>query len=277
MVGLHQPAFVSARRQRLFYPLSENTTRQPAYAETVVQSYNAGVKNQLARLGTAALELVFPSRCVGCGEYGSFLCSACESSLPRLKQPYCKNCTEPNPGAVLCSRCVLYPLSIDKIRAPYLMEGQVEAAIYALKYRNLRAIAPTLGELLAKWLESSRVPGDLLVPIPLHWRRHRVRGYNQSELLAKEMGKRSGLPVRTDLLVRTRDSAPQVSLSNPEDRARNVEGSFQCKADVRGLRIILVDDVVTTGSTMSACALPLKAAGASSVWGVAIARTSYRV
>ncbi len=178
---------------------------------------------------------------------------------------------------MLCSRCVPYPLSIDKIRAPYLMEGQVEAAIYALKYRNLRAIAPTLGEFLAKWLESSRVPGGLLVPIPLHWRRHRVRGYNQSELLAKEMGKRIGLPVRTDLLVRTRDSAPQVSLSNPEDRTRNVEGSFQCKADVRGLRIILVDDVVTTGSTMSACALPLKAAGASSVWGVAIARTSYRV
>ena len=136
MVGLHQPAFVSARRQRLFYPLSENTTRQPAYAETVVQSYNAGVKNQLARLGTAALELIFPSGCVGCGEYGSFLCSACESSLPRLKQPYCKNCAEPNPGAVLCNRCVLYPLSIDKSRAPYLMEGQVQAAIYALKYRK---------------------------------------------------------------------------------------------------------------------------------------------
>ena len=80
MVGLHQPAFVSARRQRLFYPLSENTARQPAYSETVVQSYNAGVKNQLARLGTAALELVFPSRCVGCGEYGSFC--ARRASLP---------------------------------------------------------------------------------------------------------------------------------------------------------------------------------------------------
>lgn len=101
VVGLHQPAFVSARRQRLFYPLSENTTRQPAYSETVVQSYNAGVKNQLARLGTAALELVFPSRCVGCGEYGSFLCSACESSLPRLKHPTAR--TARSRIQVLCS------------------------------------------------------------------------------------------------------------------------------------------------------------------------------
>ena len=147
--------------------------------------------------------------------------------------------------------------------------------IHALKYRNLRAAAPTLGRLLAQWLESKSVPGDVLVPVPLHRRRIRDRGYNQSELLAREVGRRTGLPVARDVLVRTRDTAPQVSLSRQE-RAQNVEGSFACAGNVQGLRIILVDDVVTTGSTMFACAGPLRTGHAGSVWGLALAREGNR-
>ena len=199
----------------------------------------------LARLGHSALDLLFPPECFWCDRHGSFLCSPCESSLSRLELPYCDRCTQPLPSGSLCEECAAAGPPVDGIRAPYLMKGAIRDGIHSLKYRNLRAAVPTLGRLLAQWLESKPVPGDVLVPVPLHRRRLRDRGYNQSELLAKEVGRRTGLPVVRDVIVRTRDTAPQVSLSRQE-RARNVEGSFACVGNVGGLRIILVDDVVTT-------------------------------
>ena len=229
------------------------------------------MKFSFAHLGLYALNLLFPPRCGGCGKYGSFLCSACETSLPPLRPPYCKVCAQPAPPGVICWECFNAPPIIDGIRAPFIMEGTIRECIHSLKYHNLRAMAPTLASLLARWLETNAVPGDVLVPVPLHKRRLRSRGYNQSDLLAKELGKIAGLPVLDGVLVRTRETPPQVSLAR-EERARNVEGSFQCTADVRGLRANILDDVVTTGSTMSACSGALRAGGAEAVWGLALAR-----
>ena len=139
------------------------------------------------------------------------------------------------------------------------MEGAIREAIHGLKYGNLKAAAPVLDGLLGRWLASNRVPGEVIVPVPLHRRRLRDRGYNQSAVLAREVARIVGLPVAQDVLVRTRDSLPQ-------------EGSFLCVGNALGKRFILVDDVVTTGSTMSACAVALREAGARSVWGVTLAR-----
>ena len=189
-----------------------------------------------------------------------------------LKRPYCGRCAAPIPSGELCQQCTIGAPEIDESRSPYLLEGAIREAIHGLKYRNLRAVAPTLGRLLAQWLGSSYILGESLVPVPLHPRRLRGRGYNQSALLAKEVSKHTGLGLNEDVLVRTRDSPPQVSLSSREERARNVEGSFECVGDARGRRFILVDDVVTTGSTMSACAAALKAGGARSVWGLSLTR-----
>ena len=227
---------------------------------------------RLPSMISSALNLLFPLQCFGCGNYGSFLCAACEGTLPVLIAPYCEICSEPLSSGRLCRQCAATPPAIDGIRGVCLMEGAVREAIHGLKYRNLKAAAPTLGGLLAQCLESNPVSGDVLVPVPLHRRRLRDRGYNQSALLAKEVAKRTGLPVREDVVVRIRESAPQVSISSREERARNVEGSFDCVGSVHGQRLILVNDVVTTGSTMSACATPLKAGGARSVWGLALAR-----
>ena len=152
------------------------------------------------------------------------------------------------------------------------MEGAMREAIHAVKYQTVRATAPILGRLLGRWIQATPVPGEFVVPVPLHKRRLRSRGYNQSELLAEELGKLSGLPVGEAVLVRTRDTPPQVSLSGREERVRNVEGSFSCVGGVEGRKILLVDDVVTTGSTLSACGSALRASGADSVWGVALAR-----
>ena len=117
------------------------------------------------------------------------------------------------------------------------------------------------------------MPGDLLMPVPLHPRRLRSRGYNQSALLAKGLSKKLGLEMDQRLLVRTRNTPPQVNASR-DDRRENVQGSFRCVGPVLGRAVILVDDVATTGSTLSACATALKAAGAASAWGLVLARES---
>lgn len=115
-----------------------------------------------------------------------------------------------------------------------------------------------------------------MIPVPLHRRRLRNRGYNQSGLLAREAGKALALPVRDDLLERSNDSSPQVEVRTQKQRRENVAGSFGASSEVEGLSVIVVDDVATTGSTLSACAAALKDAGAEDVRGLVLARDSYQ-
>jgi len=177
-----------------------------------------------------------------------------------------------------CQYCLEHPSAIDGIKSPYLFEGPIREAVHRLKYRGWRVAAPLLGGLIAGYLqrhESSMGRADKIVaPVPLHPRRLRSRGYNQSFLLAKEAGKRLNLPVREDLLKRVSDSSPQVEARTREQRRANVTGSFTCSAQASGLSILLVDDVATTGSTLLACAAALKDAGADSVWGLVLALES---
>jgi ComF family protein len=154
------------------------------------------------------------------------------------------------------------------------MEGTIREAVHRLKYNNLRAIAPVLGGLLADFLGSQPVPGQVLVPVPLHRRRERQRGYNQAHLLAKEAGNRLGVPVVPQILSRLSNTPPQAKSPGAQERRANVLGSFRClnPLSVKGVEVVLVDDVCTTGATLEACAVALKEAGAASVWGVALAR-----
>ncbi len=221
-------------------------------------------------LGTA-LDLVFPPSCAVCGREGSFLHDSCEVGLPRLSMPYCSLCADPG-EAPLCRACEAHPPAYDGITAPYLMQGPVREVVFALKYRQVRASAPILGGLIAAHLGAHPVEADVMVPVRLHRRRQRERGYDQAALLARAAGAHSGMAVSDGVLWRTRDTPPQVSMAGPEQRRNNMEGAFECTGNVQGLRVLLIDDVVTTGSTMSACASALKGAGAASVLGVALAR-----
>ena len=121
-------------------------------------------------------------------------------------------------------------------------------------------------------MERNPYPVDAYCPVPLHPRRERSRGFNQSELIAQHLSKLSGVPVDTIALRRTRNTPPQVSMETPGDRHSNIADAFECPSDIEGRRYMLIDDVVTTGSTMSACADALKDAGAANVWGLAFAR-----
>jgi len=224
-----------------------------------------------SKLTSSALELLFPLQCLGCQREGNLLCARCRDGLDELNPPWCNVCALPSPRS-LCNFCRRTPLAIDGIRAPYLMQGPVQQAIYSLKYRSVRAIAPELAALLARYMTRRPITGDLLVPVPLHPRRLHSRGYNQSALLARALGKLTGLAVDESLVFRTRNAPPQVNAASQEQRRTNVEDSFRCTADVSGMEFILVDDVATTGSTLSACAAALKDAGATSVWGLTVAR-----
>ena len=187
-----------------------------------------------SKLTSSALELLFPLQCLGCQREGNLLCARCRDGLDELNPPWCNVCALPSPRS-LCNFCRRTPLAIDGIRAPYLMQGPVQQAIYSLEYRSVRAIAPELAALLARYMTRRPITGDLLVPVPLHPRRLRSRGYNQSALLARALGKLTGLAVDESLVFRTRNAPPQVNAASQEQRRTNVEDSFRRTADVSGM------------------------------------------
>jgi ComF family protein len=163
-------------------------------------------------------------------------------------------------------------LQIDGIRSMALFGGALREAIHGLKYAYMRALAVPLGQMLVDFWQENAFPADTLVPVPLHVRRVRERGYNQSRLLAQYVGRAVGLAVACDVLRRDRYTIAQVHLS-AEERRRNVADAFSCMGgDLGDKRVVLIDDVCTTGSTLEACSIALKAAGVRSVWGVTLAR-----
>ncbi|MSQ22801.1 MAG: ComF family protein [Dehalococcoidia bacterium] len=232
------------------------------------------VTSGAARLASATVDLLFPKRCVGCDREGAFLCQKCLAELPRVEPPFCFLCGQPGRLMMrLCPSCWERPLEIDGIRAPYRMEGAIRQVVHGLKYQYVRALAPDLGHLLSEFIAGSNLPADVLVPVPLHPRRERSRGYNQSLLLARETGKVVGLPVDDKALRRIRATPSQARSSSQKERRANVANAFAAETSLaEGRRILLVDDVCTTGATPEACAIALKEAGATSVWGLTLAR-----
>ena len=220
-----------------------------------------------------ALDLLFPQRCVGCGKEGNFICQSCCSSLPRVMPPLCPKCGRPQPSGILCPSCVGWQAEIAGIRSPFRFEGTVRQAVHQLKYKNLRALAAPLAKMLNDYLIANPIPAEVLVPVPLHRKRLRERGYNQSSLLAKELGKLINSPVVYDCLIRQQNTPPQARTATVDERRKNVADAFTCVGErLRNQQVLVIDDVSTSGATLDACAQALKAAGAVSVWGLVLAR-----
>ncbi len=233
----------------------------------------AVVLPQVTKLGGMALSLLFPQWCIGCGKDGGFICDSCRSLLPRVMPPLCPRCGRPQPSGILCSSCVSWQAEIDGIRSPFRFDGVIRQVIHQLKYRNIRALAAPLAQMLNDYLTTNPMPVEALVPVPLHRKRLRERGYNQSSLLAKELGKLTNLPVVDDCLIRQRPTQPQARTSNVDERQSNVVDAFACcNQRLRDKQVLLIDDVSTSGATLNACAVALKAAGANLVWGLVLAR-----
>ncbi len=227
---------------------------------------------QLIKLKGMALDLLFPQWCVGCGREGDFLCFSCCQSLPRIMPPLCPRCGKPQPSSILCPNCVGWQTEIEGVRSPFRFDGVIRQAIHQLKYRHLRALAQPLAELLRDYLITNPMSGEVLVPVPLHQKRLKERGYNQSQLLARELGKFITLPVIDNYLMRHRYALPQARTSSVEERQSNVTNAFICRDHrLQDKQVLLIDDVTTSGATLNACASALKAAGATSGWGVVLA------
>lgn len=240
----------------------------------------AAGRNQLAgavRDATRrALDLMFPPRCDGCGALGrEWFCERCVASLRRIRPPICARCGDELPGDVaVCASCARHPLpdALAGIGSVARFEGPLRSAIHALKYDGRTILAEPLGDLLARELAAQEFPTDFIVPVPLHPRRERERGYNQSALLAAVVSRRAGVPVERGLLVRVRDTHPQVTMLSADARRANIAGAFEATRRLDGEHILLIDDVATTGATMAECAQALTTAGAGKIWGLTLAR-----
>jgi len=227
----------------------------------------------LARLAQALLDVLFPPRCVACGKQGAFLCPGCREAMPRALPPRCPLCWQPERRGESCGRCAQARPAFAGTRSLYLFQGPVREAVHALKYNHLSALARPMGELMAAYLKTEELPVDLVVPVPLFGRRQRLRGYNQSALLARELARLDGLPLAERGLSRRRDTPPQARSVDAEARRRNVAGAFAADGRrVEGRGVLLVDDVMTTGATLDACAQALRQGGAASVWALTFAR-----
>lgn len=222
--------------------------------------------------GRAVLDALYPLECAGCGGGGKVICDSCAKALPWLVPPFCVVCAAYS-ETERCQACANSVRQFDGVRAPFRYEGSVRHAILALKYGGIKAAAPQLGDMMADYLEANPLPGDTLVPIPMHASRRKERGYNQAALLARRVAQRSGMSYQPDVLRRTRRVDPQAGMTSASGRAANVADSVAVsgESDVRGRRIILVDDVATTGSTLDTSAAALKGAGAESVWCLTLA------
>ncbi len=225
----------------------------------------------LPRMANAALEMLFPSKCVGCGAVGSLICDDCLQGAQRASSGMCRRCSVSLRQGNLCDLCAADPPPITNMKPIFEFSGVIREAVHSLKYKDIRALAPVLGEIMADLGQPGRTKPDLIVPVPSHPRRMRERGYNQAELLARQYAIKVGTPISTTAVARIVDTPRQVDLPASQ-RVRNTRGAFKASPEVRDQRILLIDDVMTTGSTLQECARALKTAGAERVDALTLAR-----
>lgn len=222
----------------------------------------------------AVIDFIFPKKCIGCGRIGNYICDSCLSKVEIIENPICPECERQAIGGKTHPGC-LRRLGLDGLIVVCRYKGIVRSAIQKIKYKWSYDISNVLVDLLVQNLWRFNFPQEaVLVPIPLHIKRKRWRGFNQAEILARELTNRFG-QVNLDLVERVFENKPQVGLSKKE-RKQNVRGIFVLKrsvdkGQVKDKDFLLVDDVFTSGATMSEAAGVLKRAGAKSVWAAAAA------
>jgi len=218
--------------------------------------------------------MLLPPRCGACHTVGSWLCSRCRDAIRRLEEPLCRRCGAEVESARSQCGCRNRLKALSRLRSAAAYEGPVEVAVQMFKYRGWRRLAEPLALLMAERLVVEGLAARWAVAVPLHSSRQRQRGFNQSELLARELRKRLALARPPGELVRTRATPPQVG-HDRRWRLDNVRDAFEWRGPPLDARaILLIDDVATTGATLEACAAALRAGGSGSVMGVCVARVN---
>lgn len=225
----------------------------------------------LKRLGQQILSAVLPASCLLCGadSAGALLCTPCAGDLPNLPAALCPLCAAQTTHGERCGACLREPPHFDRTLALFHYDFPADRIIHALKYGHQLAVAGWCGQRLAERIGADEY--DCIIPLPLHPERLCERGFNQSAEIAKNLGICLNFPVDRSNLLRTRATPPQAELPLKE-RHRNVRGAFECRADFTGKRLLLIDDVMTTGATVNECSRVLKLHGAASVTVAVVAR-----
>jgi len=217
------------------------------------------------------IDILFPKRCINCNKEGNYLCDDCLSLIDVNPFIYCL-CEKMDKNHK-CEKCKNRYL--DRIYSACSFNNKiVQSAIHKLKYSYIKELSAPFAFLIIKHLQEVNCPIDkdfILVPIPLSNKRKRMRGFNQSEEIAKIISEATGIKLLANCVIKVKDNKPQMELKR-EERLKNVLDIYKVNKDVSGLNIILIDDVYTTGATMEECAKILKKAEANTVWGITIAR-----
>lgn len=232
-----------------------------------------GIGGHVVRLAVEAAEFLLPQRCLVCGRFGGALHLPCIARLLAAEGPRCHRCWRPGAGT-WCERCASGGASapaFDGLRTPFTFTGDARRAVLEAKFRGVTTILPPLARAAAE-VVPAEWGVEAVVPVPLARARRRARGYNQAEVVAAEVARCLGIPARPRWLRRTRETPAQASLT-AEERARNLRGAFEARLpDSLPPRVLVVDDVTTTGATFEEAARALRAVGIRRVYALALTR-----
>ncbi len=229
-------------------------------------------------------DIFFPLVCAGCGKQintNSLFCAECQESIQVITLPFCQICGRPFPlkytSTHVCGGCLKNPPFFKAARSVFIYTEPIKRSIIQFKFKGNTALANDLAKMLLFHLQDflGQIKPETVIPVPLHLKRLRERGYNQCVLLAQIIAKYLKIPCEKMVLKKVKPTLPQVGLSQAQ-RHKNVKGSFAVIHPqlVKGKRILLIDDVFTTGSTVNECAKVLHKAGASGVWVATLSRTA---
>jgi len=223
----------------------------------------------IKRLGGLLLDLVFPISCINCGRDGYYLCDACHDKLDKLGQQQCLVCQKPSPFGKTHPDCVTRNTVDGAIAALNHKDPKVGSIIRTFKYNFVSSLSKPLAELIVAMIKREGLENYfghfIIIPVPLHNRRFNWRGFNQAELLGRALAEELHILVDTGLVMRQKFTVPQTTL-NAEARKRNIENAFSLLGDATDKKFLIIDDVVTSGSTANELAKLLKSKKATEIW-----------
>ena len=225
------------------------------------------------------LDLLFPKKCIVCDEIFEFknrdrcLCDDCKNLFEIINSRRCKKCSRPIDSGNFCNLCSSKNNIFDLNYAFFVYDGIIPEMIHKFKFKNHPAVGIGLGKIMAENLDLNLINKkfDFIIPVPIHKKRMRERGFNQAEIMAREISKKISVPVRTDILFRIKNTKPQWHL-NSHERENNLKNAFAAKK-INHKNIILLDDIFTTGSTINKCSEVLKKSGADYIFSLTFSIT----
>jgi ComF family protein len=220
------------------------------------------------------IDSLFPPGCLICAaeeEVEEGVCNNCKIQMKNVPEPVCDICGRPIGISGVCLSCLSNMPFFDKVVTTFTFDGKTKEAIHAYKYRGRTGLKKYFGKIIHESIIKADIKPDVITFIPMHWTRLFVRGYNQSALIVKELARLTGIRADFHALVKIRGTKPQAGLDR-KARHKNIKGSFLAKG-VKGLNVLVVDDVITTAETAGAAAYALKKAGADKVFIAGVGRT----